>query len=221
MKRFFVIVALICSAPLFAQDAGDLIKEKDALQDRLAELEQRFAQNEDQGKLLSQRIDDLNWAAEQLEKQSADVGAESTALDVRTAQLESEIDSHNSVCGGSSEDEAFVNSCNSRADYLNAQSQEHNAAIEQWNRTNELLNEAYQTQEEQRSIVATQVSQYLQTQQELIEAAQVIQARLAEIEPFLTGCQQAISRYDASPNPAGDGTMEQMKAACGNIFDGN
>ena len=66
-----------------------------------------------------------------------------------------------------------------------------------------------------------QIKAYNNRRQELIDAGLKIEARLKEIQTYINSCEEAIAAYDKSTNPMKDGTMERMKAACGQAFDGN
>lgn len=201
----FLLVVLL-SSTAFA-DLGALIAEKEQLEARTGELETQWINNEAEGERLAQRKSDLEWSATQVQKQIEDWNAAS-------ASLTSRIETHNSQCGGTYEDEAHVDQCNSNANALNSEG----------NYLKELsvqIDELVSNQQEQEQIVDNEITQYQATADSIKNEFSSIQARLAEIGSFVGDCESAISEYDASSSPETDGTMERMKAECGSMFDGN
>ena len=222
-----------------AADIEALKSERTTLQEAMKALETEFNANEVEGERIAQRVSDLEWSATQVEKQVNDLrvtsdtldvklanhAAESEALDVKIASHESSVQSHNSQCGGTFEDQSYVDWCNNNAaslnsarvvldrevDSFNAEDTRLINEVEYYNELAISIQEMIDNQARQEAIVDEEMQRYKAHRQELVEAGIKIQARLDEIQPYIDSCESAI----ASDND------EYMKAECGSMFDGN
>jgi chromosome segregation ATPase len=239
MKIVVTIALLFFSLSSFALDLEALKTERTSLREAMKSLEQEFDSNETVGERLSQRISDLQWSAKQVEKQVHDLQAKSDALDaklaqhgqnsadldVRLANHEASVHKHNGECGGTYEDQSYVDWCNNKAATLNAagatldrEVDDFNAAgaaltkeVEHYNELTGMVQQLIENQETQEALVNQEIERYEAHRQELIDAGLKIQARLDEIQGYIDTCEAAIA----------SGSDEAMKAECGSMFDGN
>lgn len=205
----------------------------------MSALETEFNANEIEGERIGRRKSDLEWSATQVEKQITDLrvtsdvldakmanhATVSQTLDVKLANHESSVQSHNSQCGGTFDDQNYINWCNNSAASLNSEragldwevnsfnseDTELNGEIEYYNQLAISIQDMINNQATQEAIVDGKYEQYKTHRQELVDAGNRIQARLDEIQPYIDSCEAAIA----------SGSDVTMKAECGRMFDGN
>ena len=239
MKIIISIALVLFSITSFADGLEALKSERTTLQEAMGSLEAEFQVNEVEGERIAQRASDLEWSTRQVAKQVnelrttsealdaklANHAAESEALDARLANHESSIQSHNGQCGGTFEDQSYVDRCNSNAASLNSagavldgevnsfnsQDAALSGEVEYFNELTITIQELIDNQAAEEAIVNHETEWYRVHRQELVDAGNRIQARLDEIQPFIDSCNDAIS----------SGSDEYMKAECGRMFDGN
>ncbi len=239
MKIIISIVLVLFSIISFADDLEALKSERTIVQEAMGSLEAEFQVNEIEGERIAQRASDLEWSAKQVRKQVnelrttsdaldaklANHAAVSESLDARLANHESSIQSHNSQCGGTFEDQSYVDRCNSNAASLNSagavldgevnsfnsQDAALTGEVEYFNELTITIQELIDNQAAEEAIVYQETEWHRAHRQELVDAGNTIQARLDEIQPFIDSCNDAIA----------SGGDEYMKAECGRMFDGN
>jgi chromosome segregation ATPase len=239
MREIVFIALLICSTSSLAADIDSLKTERTTLREAMSALETEFNANEIEGERTSKRISDLEWSATQVEKQIIDLrvtsdaldaelanhAAVSQTLDVKLANHESSVQSHNSQCGGTFDDQNYIDWCNNSAASLNSEragldwevnsfnseDTKLNGEIEYYNQLAISIQEMIDKQATQEAIVDLEFEQHKAHRQELVDAGNRIQARLDEIQPYIDSCEAAIA----------SGSNETMKAECGSMFDGN
>jgi predicted nucleic acid-binding Zn-ribbon protein len=239
MREIILIVLLLFSMSSFAADVDALKTERTTLREAMSALETEFDANTIEGERIAQKLNDLEWSATQVEKQVLDLrtnsdvldaklanhAADSQAIDVKLANHESSIQSHNGQCGGTFEDQRYVDWCNNNAaslksaravldgelDSFNSEDATLIGEVEYYNQLALSIQEMIDNQATQEVIVDQEMRRYKAQRQELVDAGNKIQARLEEIQPYIDSCENAIT----------SGDDEYMKAECGRMFDGN
>jgi chromosome segregation ATPase len=214
-------MVLLSTISFAATDLRALLNEKDNLLAMMDIAKEAFLENETKRPRLEQRKSDLDWTATKVKKEIDRWNAANAQLQTRISNHESAVSQHNSRCSGTYESQSYVDECNQNADRLNSYGSTLNGEIEYNEQRRQSIQEMIDTQNEQERLLQQEIDQYNMDRDELIEAGLKIQRRIDEIDAQLGPCRAAITAYDASSDPMKDGTMENMKAACGNLFDGN
>ena len=239
MREILFIALLLCSISSPAADIDALSSERTTLLEAMSAIEVERNANQLEGERISKRISDLEWSATQVEKQIIDLRVTSNALDaelakhaavsqtldVKLASHESSIQSHNIECGGTYDDETYVAWCNNSAASLsseragldrevssfNSEDTKLNAEIEYYNQLALSIQDMIDDQAAQEAIVDAEYEQYKTHRQELVDAANRVQARLDEIQRYIDSCEAAIA----------SGRDAAIEAERGNMFDSN
>lgn len=238
MKKITIITLMFLLVPTlcFAVDMEALQSEMKSLMALDDVLSEAWTENEAKGTRLEaesasliKRKDDLEWSGQMVEEATSKWLAKKAVFEGEVAVVTAEISAHNARCAGTFEDEGYVNACNAAADRINGKADvlrsEESYLNSERGRVNELIagqEEAWTVHNRNVDRWEAEVKAYEKDREELIEAGLKIQGRMKEIMAIFESCDAAIKAYDASPDPMMDGTMERMKAICGQqMFDGS
>lgn len=217
----FSSTAIAAQADKLESSRSGLVKEMTTLLKSDKALEKEFDLNEAKRPRLEQRKSDLEWSAKMVEKEINKWNAESARIQKKINNYESDVAAHNSRCDRTVSTQAEYDACVRSKNALDSRKSTLQGEINYQNEWRGRVQGIIDTQMEQEQALQREIDEYNRHRQELIDAGVKIQARLDEIRSYLTDCEEAIAAYDASPNPMQDGTMERMKAVCGQMFDGN
>lgn len=239
MREILFIALLFSSICSPAADIDALRSERTTLLEAMSALEAERNANQIEGERIGKLISDLERSETQVEKQIIELRVTSNALDaelanhaavsqtldVKLANHESSIQSHNIECGGTYDDQNYIDWCNNSAASLsseragldrevnsfNSEDTKLNAEIEHYNQLALSIQDLIDNQAAQEAIVDGEYEQYKTHRQELVDTGNRIQARLDEIQPYIDSCEAAIA----------PGSHKTMTSECGSMFDGN
>ena len=216
------LLALFFPTAIAAQpDTGALMKEKSALQDAMKALEKEFDLNEAKKPRLEQRKSHLEWSAKTVKKEIEKWNAANARLETKIDNYKADVATHNSQCDRTVDTQSEYDRCQRSKAALDSRKATLEGDIQYNNEQRATVQGLVDNQKEQEQILQRETDEYNAHRQELTQAGLKIQARLDEIQPYITSCQEAIAAYDRSPDPMKGGTMERMKEECGRMFDGS
>lgn len=214
----FTLLFLIATVPVSTAATG-VIEEERSLLVQLKAYNAEYDALTAKRATFAKRNDDLKWSHEQLEKQIRVYSADREDLSRRMDLQLGTIRNHDSRCGGTFDDQGYVDACNAEARRLDATTNAQNRENDSLNHTRSLLKTAAETQVAETNKLATADQAAANRQNVIANLARPIVERLKALENKNVSCQQAIAAVDA--DPANMWKKERMHDICGEMFDGN
>lgn len=214
----FTLLFLIATVPVITAAAG-VIEEERSLLVQLKAYDAEYDALTAKRATFAKRNDDLRWTHEQLEKQIRAYNTDREDLNRRMNLQLGTIRDHDSRCGGTFDDQGYVDACNAEASRLDTITNAQNRENESLNHTRSLLKTAAETQVAETNKLATADQAAADRQNVIAKLAQPIVERLKALEKKNILCRKAIAAVDADPTNMLK--KERMHDVCGEMFDGN